>query len=274
MRCSTDSTPVSSDASVRGNLKNMSAIVTCAIGPHEAYLPLIEPSLRAYAAKFGYEVLIHTTSADESRPPAWSKIRYLLDALSSHREVIWIDSDALIVDLSRDLRKDVDKKTDFAWVIHHFDDAQHPNSGVVFVRNTPRTIALLTAAYEQVDLIDHPWWEQAALIRLLGYSSEIVDEGQVREPMNVTVEHLDSSWNSIRQDRGNPVRIRHFAGDWHEVRALSMAELVLTHPGLDDVAGIDTARENAQRLVARTRSRIRQFKRAAAQTPSERDANS
>jgi len=252
----------------------MSAIVTCAIGNHAAFLPLIEPSLRAYGAKFGYEVLIHTASADESRHPAWSKIKYLLDALATHGEVIWIDSDALIVDLSRDLRKDVARRTDFAWVIHHFDDAEHPNSGVVFVRNTPRTIALLKAVYDQEDLIEHPWWEQAALIRLLGYSSEIVDEGQTREPFDVNVEHLDSSWNSIRQDRGVTVRIRHFAGDWHEVRSLGLAELVLTHPGLDGVAGIESARKAAERLVARTRSRLRQNKLAATQAESRPAANS
>ena len=247
----------------------MSAIVTLALGQHATYVPLIEPSLRAYGRRFNYDVIIHTESADESRPPAWSKVKILLDALATHNEVMWIDSDALLVDLTRDLRKDISRKTDFAWTLHHFDGADQPNSGVVFVRNTPRAMALLTAAYEQEDLIDHPWWEQAAFIRLLGYSSSIVDAGQTREPMDVNVQHLDPSWNSIRQHRGTPVRVRHFAGDAPEVRAIGMAELVLTHPGLDGVDGIESARDAAKKLLTRTQRKIREGRQAVRESQAK-----
>ena len=240
----------------------MSAIVTLALGQHATYVPLIKPSLREYGRRFNYDVVIHTESADESRPPAWSKVKILLDALMTHQEVIWIDSDALVVDLTRDLRRDISRKTDFAWVVHHFDGEDQPNSGLVFVRNSPRVIALLKAAYEQEDLIDHPWWEQAAFIRLLGYSSAIVDEGSTREPMDVNVQRLDPSWNSIRQHRGTPVRVRHFAGDVPDVRAIGMAELVLTHPGLDGVDGIEAAREEAKKLLMRTQRKIREGRQA------------
>ncbi len=240
----------------------MSAIVTLALGQHAEYVPLITPGLRAYGRRFNYDVIIHTESADESRPPAWSKVKILLDALTTHQEVIWIDSDALIVDLTRDLRKDISRKTDFAWVVHHFDGEDQPNSGLVFVRNTPRVIALLNAAYDQEDLINHPWWEQAAFIRLLGYSSAILDGGQTREPMDVNVQRLDPSWNSIRQHRGKPLRVRHFAGDAPEVRAIGMAELVLTHPGLDGVDGIESARDAAKKLFMRTQRKIREGRRA------------
>jgi hypothetical protein len=251
----------------------MSAIVTLALGQHAAYVPLIEPGLREYGRRFKYDVIIHTTSADESRPPAWSKVKILLDALATHHEVIWIDSDALLVDLTRDLRKDIARKTDFAWTVHHFDGDDQPNSGLVFVRNTPRVIALLNAAYEQEDLIEHPWWEQAAFIRLLGYSSAIVDEGQTREPMDINVQRLDPSWNSIRQHRGTPVRVRHFAGDAPEVRAIGMAELVLTHPGLDGIPGIDEARVAAKELVSKNQGRIRRTRRELNELRAANDSN-
>jgi hypothetical protein len=249
----------------------VSAIVTLALGQHATYVPLIKPSLRAFGRRFDYDVVIHTESADQSRPPAWSKVKILLDALTTHQEVIWIDSDALVVDLTRDLRKDISRKTDFAWVVHHFDGQDQPNSGLVFVRNTPRVIALLNAANEQEDLIDHPWWEQAAFIRLLGYSSAIVDEGSTREPMDVNVQRLDPSWNSIRQHRGTPVRVRHFAGDAPEVRAIGMAELVLTHPGLDGVDGIEAAREEAKKLLMRTQRKIREGRQAVRESQARID---
>jgi hypothetical protein len=130
-------------------------------------------------------------------------------------------------------------------------------------------MALLTAAYEQEDLIDHPWWEQAAFIRLLGYSSSIVDAGQTREPMDVNVQHLDPSWNSIRQHRGTPVRVRHFAGDAPEVRAIGMAELVLTHPGLDGVDGIESARDAAKKLLTRTQRKIREGRQAVRESQAK-----
>ena len=247
----------------------MSAIVTLALGQHATYVPLIEPGLRAFGRRFNYDVIIHTESADESRPPAWSKVKILLDALATHNEVVWIDSDALLVDLTRDLRKDISRKTDFAWTLHHFDGEDQPNSGVLFVRNTSGAIALLTATYDQEDLIEHPWWEQAAFIRLLGYSSSIVDAGQTREPMDVNVQHLDPSWNSIRQHRGTPVRVRHFAGDAPEVRAIGMAELVLTHPGLDGVDGIESARDAAKKLLTRTQRKIREGRQAVRESQAK-----
>lgn len=251
----------------------MSAIVTLAMGQHEAYLPLITPSLREYGRRYGYDLVIHTESADESRPPAWSKVKFLLDALVTHREVIWIDSDAIVLDMSRDLRKDVARKTDFAWVVHHYDDADYPNSGVMFLRSTPATIALLNAVYAQEDLIEHPWWEQAALIRLLGYSSSIVDEGLAQPAMDVRVQHLDASWNSIRQDRGTPMRVRHFAGDSPELRAIGMAELVFSHPGLDSVPEIESARNAAKRLLGRTQRKIREARRVAHEHRNQNDPN-
>ncbi len=241
----------------------MSAIVTFAYGQHAAYLPLIEPILREYGRRFGYDVVAHTELADDVRPPAWSKVKFLLDALVTHREVIWIDSDAILLDLSRDLRKDVKRATEFAWTVHHYDNADYPNSGVLFLRSTPDTVALLNAVYAQEDLIEHPWWENAALIRLLGYSAEIVDEGRTQTPMNVAVQHLDASWNSIRQDRGTPMRVRHFAGDSPELRAIGMAELVLSHPGLDGVRDIDSARNAAKKLLGRTQRKIREDRKAA-----------
>jgi hypothetical protein len=247
----------------------VSAIVTLALGQHATYVPLIEPGLRAFGRRFNYDVIIHTESADESRPPAWSKVKILLDALATHNEVVWIDSDALLVDLTRDLRKDISRKTDFAWTLHHFDGEDQPNSGVLFVRNTSGAIALLTATYDQEDLIEHPWWEQAAFIRLLGYSSSIVDAGQTREPMDVNVQHLDPSWNSIRQHRGTPVRVRHFAGDAPEVRAIGMAELVLTHPGLDGVDGIESARDAAKKLLTRTQRKIREGRQAVRESQAK-----
>jgi len=265
---------VSSDALTgRDNLKDMAAIVTFAMGQHAAYLPLIEPSLREYAHRYKYDVIIHSESADESRPPAWSKVKFLLEALANYDEIMWIDSDALLVDVSRDLKKDIQRKTEMAWAIHHIRGEDYPNSGVLFLRSTPRTSAFLAAVYEQEDLIDHPWWENAAMIRLLGYQSSKVDEGRVQTPMDLNVQHLDWRWNSIRQAMEWPVRVRHFAGDAAEVRAIGMAELVLMHPGLEGIPGIEGARVAAKQLILATQKKIRQARHSGARLRALTDSN-
>jgi hypothetical protein len=87
--------------------------------------------------------------------------------------------------------------------------------------------------------------------------------------MDVNVQHLDPSWNSIRQHRGTPVRVRHFAGDAPEVRAIGMAELVLTHPGLDGVDGIESARDAAKKLLTRTQRKIREGRQAVRESQAK-----
>lgn len=47
-------------------------------------------------------------------------------------------------------------------------DGNGINSGIALFRASPRTFAFLREAYAKVELLNHPWWEQAAFMQLLG----------------------------------------------------------------------------------------------------------
>jgi hypothetical protein len=47
------------------------------------------------------------------------------------------------------------------------------NAGHLFVRNTPWSDAFLERVYARVEYLNHPWWENAALIALYREVSEV-----------------------------------------------------------------------------------------------------
>ena len=211
----------------------MATILTMGFGPHEELLDLVAPSLESYAARHGYQLTVLRNVLDTERPPAWSKLLAIREALAEHDEVFWIDSDAIIVDPTVDVRSEIRADTELAWVVHDFLDGAVPNSGVMLIRRSARILQLIDAAYDQLDLIDHVWWENAALMRVLGYLHPSVPTHQDFTPMEVNVELLDSRWNVLRQLGDTLPTIRHFAGDRMPIRMIGLCELVLSHPGIE-----------------------------------------
>lgn len=148
----------------------MRALVTFATGEHERLLALALPRFEAYAERHDY-ALIAEPPAMMLRPPSWMKLSALLDALASgYDAALWIDADVVIVDDSLDL---ADEVPDGAWqalVRHHTPDGEVPNCGVWYVR--PDLRPYLEALWRMDRYLHHPWWEQAALLDLLGYSDD------------------------------------------------------------------------------------------------------
>ena len=71
------------------------------VGPSAELLALSGETFRMYAARHGYELALHDSVVETERPPAWSKVQILRDALEHYDVVLWIDADAAIVDVSR-----------------------------------------------------------------------------------------------------------------------------------------------------------------------------
>ena len=141
-------------------------------------------------------------------------------------EILWIDSDAIIVDTSLDIISEINPDTELAWVYHEYENQTHPNSGVMYIRVTINGLKLFRLANELIDLIDHPWWDQAALMRILGLESQVwpIGIGTVNETIHIKEQKLSVDWNSIRLDPSRKPRIRHFAGEQFWVRKLFMAD--------------------------------------------------
>jgi hypothetical protein len=110
-------------------------------------------------------------------PPAWRKVPMLIDALGYYDEVVWFDADLVVVDPSEDFppmvadpARGVFMSHDYthALVRHFENDSEVPNSGVWRLR--PPAIPLLSNILELKVFQTHGWFEQAALMTLMGYT--------------------------------------------------------------------------------------------------------
>jgi hypothetical protein len=136
------------------------------------------------------------------RPTSWAKLRLVGELLKQYEYVWWIDADALIVDPTADVLREIEPNTaHHAWFAHHaqsYDDGSSvPNAGVMLLRSDPRSAALLSAMWDCEHLVQHNWWENAALIDLLGRSLD-PPYTQVRaSPWEAGIGRLDLRWNSV-----------------------------------------------------------------------------
>jgi hypothetical protein len=201
-------------------------IATASIGHHEELSSLAQSNLEKYAELHGYDISNCRNTLDSTRPPAWSKVLLILELMKSYEEIFWIDADAIILNDTADISSIVKEDSDLGWVYHEYENQSSPNSGVMFIRVNARTKRLFELANEQRDLDHHPWWEQAALMRLIGIETNVWPIGGINSTglVAITEQKLPKEWNSIRQDPAVPARIRHFAGEHFWVRKLLMAE--------------------------------------------------
>jgi galactosyl transferase GMA12/MNN10 family len=144
------------------------ALCSIGAGPHAALLEISEPTFRAYAERHGYDLVVGR-EADPRRPPAWSKVRMLQQLLAEFELVVWIDADAVIVDGRADIADDLEPGKQLGLVEHHRGDDRIPNTGVMVWRAGEFAHELLANVWSATRFIDHPWWENAALVDALGY---------------------------------------------------------------------------------------------------------
>jgi len=120
-----------------------------------------------YAQIHNYDLKVCKVILDKSRPPAWSKIKLLqLWMLNSNYDWLWwIDSDAVITNLSIKLESIISLATDEFIIISKNPDII--NSGSFLIKNSEKSKKFLSDVYNRKDCINHPWWEQQAMIKVL-----------------------------------------------------------------------------------------------------------
>jgi hypothetical protein len=145
------------------------ALCSIGAGSHAALLAVSEPTFRAYGERHGYEVITSSRS-EPARPPAWGKVAMLRETVDAFDLVLWIDADAVIVDGGDDIADELEADRHLALVQHrHWDDQLIPNTGVMLLRSGEFSRSLLDGMWGATRLIDHPWWDNAALLDVLGY---------------------------------------------------------------------------------------------------------
>lgn len=197
------------------------AIVSIGCGPQERLLRLARRSFEPYAERHGYDIHLHTSTLDDDRPAPWSKIVALRELQDRYDLLLWLDADLVISDGRRDIADELVEGSFLYLVEHRTPEGAMPNSGVALLRTGDDCRAFLDEVWEQEDLVDHRWWENAAICRLLGYELDPPRPGApTRWRERTTL--LSGRWNSIRDDPAPHPLIRHYPGYSLRTRTLFM----------------------------------------------------
>lgn len=157
-----------------------------------------------YCFEKGYAFEFADESLCRERHPSWSKIPFLLDLLNRYDEVFWTDADSLfmeLVDLPFGLAPDAD--------LILSKDFNGMNFGHFVIRNTQASRHLMETAWGKTDRLNHPNWEQQAVIDLLQEGFPVVIKWVEQSTMNA----YPGSYKN-----GNP--IVHFAGHGNRLNAM------------------------------------------------------
>ena len=191
---------------------NTKAIVTFGTGTHAELLKIALPSYRAFAHLHGYDLHV-AEQIGRQRPAPWYKVRCIQSLLADYQMVVFMGCDMVIVDGSEDF--DIPGSGDFIWsqamVAHNTGDGHVPNTDMWICWRT--MLPWLEKCWALDKYIMHGWWEQAALLELMGYEPDIRptycrDE---RNELYKATYFLDHSWNVHMWDRPQPEhpRIQH-----------------------------------------------------------------
>lgn len=203
----------------------MRALATFGFGEHSAMLRIALPTFAKYAAAHGYDLFVPggPPSVGADRPPAWWKIP-LLSALfeRGYDEVLWLDADVVVRRFDKDIAEDCDEKP-LHMVVHETTDGYVPNCGVWFVRSG--LLPYVKDIWESVgSRRAGAWWEQAAVISLLGGDP---DAEKVFVPPGPLWGELPYEWNPhIWDARGIPSDCRFFHATMLQDRAAAMRRAI------------------------------------------------
>lgn len=145
-------------------------------------------------------------------PPAWNKVVLVRRLLAEYDLVVWIDADAVLVDLSKDIADELQPDKWLYMVEHHFlHEGSHLNAGVFMVRAGRTADRFFREVAALTPFRHHRWWEQAAILYLLGYDFWPTRKARITR-YSPGVALIDKRWNSIPPDQAEEPRIKHYPG--------------------------------------------------------------
>lgn len=202
-------------------------LTTFGFGEHARFLGVSLPTFARYAAEHGYDLFVPQASffegRGEGRAASWLKIPLLRSLFSAgYEEVLWLDADAVVRRFDRDIFADC-TNAPLHMVVHETEDGSVPNCGVWCVRST--FWPYLQSVWKQNgSRRDAGWWEQAAVISVLGGDP---DAAKVSVPSGWLWGRLPYEWNPHALDpRGVPQDCRFFHATMVHDRALAMRRMI------------------------------------------------
>jgi hypothetical protein len=188
------------------------AVCTMAHGPHLALLDVTGPALARYAERHGYEAIEIRHRLDPSRPASWDKVVLLHALVQKFELVVWVDADALVLDDAPDIARALRSRRFLHLVEHRIPHGRVPNAGVAVLRGGPVSARFLDRVWSLHRYANDRWWENAAILHLLGYRDRDGMRPVVPSPWRLGFGVLDKAWNSIPADPAPRPHIVHFPG--------------------------------------------------------------
>lgn len=160
-------------------------LLTLAIG--EDFRKSLSKALQSkkdYCEVHDYEFILGDEKFwDREKPIPWSKIPFLLHVLNNSKDGEFIflsDADVYITNLEFDIEESiVSLMLDTKDLFMTLDSCGHINDGNILIRNSEWSRDFWKRVYEQTDLLYHPWWENAAVIKLLETNKSDLDKTQI-----------------------------------------------------------------------------------------------
>jgi hypothetical protein len=132
---------------------------------NEYHLKLHEVSKKSinyFCALSGVSCEFFRIPNDFERPPAWYKIKVILDAIKKYDGyIVWMDADSVIHNNDVSIESYLDKNK--FYIVKDFNQI---NTGFFIVKSCKEIVDFFEKVWSLVEYIDHIWWEQAAIIHL------------------------------------------------------------------------------------------------------------
>lgn len=164
------------------------------------------PLMESYARRHGH-VFACVNLAGE-RAPSWMKIQAIHQALKDCDTVVWLDADVVVLDGSQWIGDELPDDKWHGLVEHVTECGDVPNCGVWILRR--HMMPWLEIAWDMHRYIDHQWWEQAAVLELLGYQLGDGPTSKRGQPTHLRdrTQWLAAEWNDHPRDANRAARPR------------------------------------------------------------------
>lgn len=188
-------------------------ITSFGVGYHNRLLSLSIPTLYLYAKNHNYDIFIPSdnffTESTKQLPPSWWKIDIIEHLLSIYDQVLWIDADVMICRFEDDISQSLDTNKDFGLVVHETSDGQVPNCGVWLLNRSCLSWLSELRKFTSFER-SQCWWEQAALLYLMGIDPDSKNI-QLPQESKISWQSLDYLWNPhINDNRKIPQDTKFF----------------------------------------------------------------
>ncbi len=181
------------------------ALVTFGFGPHEELLGLSLPTFKKFASTHGYDLVVgkenELVGESEFRPYAWWKILILKKLVPDYDTLLWLDCDIMAIRYEEDFPHYKDILQTF--VSHKTGAGNVVNTGVLGLNCRDKTLIrqYLDNIWKQSQYTNHGWWENAAVIHLLGINPNVKPltinfKGEYAQRTKL----IESRWNWITCD--------------------------------------------------------------------------